>query len=824
MEVIVSAILEYDYDEDYEYELRVPSASKCKSASFPGVQQSRANPLMCLSLRNGGHWLCVSLCMWLAGLVVEASDPPTGSGQSVDEEDREFWAFRRLSRARVPQPTGRDRLRSPVDAFILKELAEHQLSFSPDAQPARLVRRVYFDLIGLPPSPAEVDAYLRDAEPNAYERLIDRLLASPHFGERWGRHWLDIVGYTDLVSYDGDTTGIFGFIEDRWRYRDYVIDALNSDKPYDRFLAEQLAGDELVDWRTAERYSPDIVATLAATGFWRNAEDRSESAKEIEYKWSYLHDTMETFGTSVLGLTLRCARCHDHKHEPIPQHDYYRLLSLITPAFNVEDWKDPKQRAIPAVSRSKKAEIDTVNATINKQIAGLEAIIAGVKRARRKQLLDTKLARIPAALRADTKTALSTPAEKRTEVQRELVLEFGDRLAIKSEEIEQALTAAEKATIAGLTEKIAAHRQDLKTHGWIQAAYDVGAAPVTHLFERGEFKTPGPEVQPGFVSALSSEQTAFHNLVEALPASSGRRTALAQWLTTRDTPASALVARVIVNRIWQHLTGVGIVPTSENLGMSGAKPTHPELLDWLSVEFVENGWRIKRLIKTILMSTVYRQTSRPAEAAVIGRSPHDVDPENHLLWKSRLRRLESEVIRDAMLVASGRFNASQGGRPVPLKYRRDGVASFDMKELSTPGAKWRRSVYLFQRRVYHLTVLGVFDQPVVAGSTCRRNASAVTLQSLSMMNDELALEQAEHFADRVWHAARQSPAERIKLAFRIALSRPPDTEEIQWSAELLKQQARRYQDDGSAAGEASRKALMHLCRVLFNSSEFLYVE
>jgi hypothetical protein len=707
----------------------------------------------------------VFVLVCLTGAVAETSEP-TGGGEEVSTEDREFWAFQRLGRPPVPEVAGRAQLRSPIDAFILNRLEQHGLSLSPDAPPTRLVRRAYFDLIGLPPSPDELNAYLRDQGPQAFEQLVDRLLASPHFGERWGRHWLDVVGYTDLTSYDGDTTGIFGFIEDRWRYRDYVIDAFNSDKPYDRFLAEQLAGDELVAWRTADRYTPEIVATLAATGFWRNAEDRSESAKELEYKWGFLHNTMQTFGTSVLGLTLRCARCHDHKHEPIPQSDYYRLLSLVTPAFNVQDWKNPKQRAIPAISASKKEEIDTENAAIQKRIAELEARIKSAKDA-------------------------SKPDD---------------------------------AQIAELKEDVAELKRSLKTHGWIHAVYDVGPAPATHLFERGEFKTPGEEVQPGFVSVLSNQQTAFESFAKPVPGSSGRRAALARWLTAHDTSASALVARVVVNRVWQHLTGVGIVSTSENLGMSGAEPTHPELLDWLAAEFVENGWRIKPLIKTIMMSAVYRQASRREVETVSGANPRDVDPGNRLLWRGRLRRLESEVIRDAMLVASGRFNAALGGRPVPLKYRRDGVASFDDEKLSSAGEKWRRSVYLFQRRVYHLTVLGVFDQPTIAGSVCRRDASAVALQSLSMMNDDLALEQADHFADRVWQQAGPSPAARIELAFRIALSRPPDTQEIAWSSDLLNGQTRRYETGGSSPDEAARKSLMHLCRVLFNSSEFLYVE
>ena len=785
--------------------------------------------LQSCSDRDLDRSFCLLLWIFLAGLTAEAHAEPPATGRNVNTPGSEFWAFRRLSPVPVPELVGhhsvtRKTVRNPIDTFILRQLVKNDLSFSPDAQPARLVRRAYFDLVGLPPSPREIDVFLKDTTPNAYERLVDRLLVSPHFGERWGRHWLDVVGYTDLVSYDGDTTGIFGFIKDRWRYRDYVIDAFNDDKPYDRFLTEQIAGDELVDWRTADRYTPEIVATLAATGFWRNAEDRSESAKELEYKWSFLHNTMQTFGTGVLGLTLRCARCHDHKHEPIPQRDYYRLLSLITPAFNVKNWKDPKQRAIPSVSPSEKKAIEAANAKINKQVADQEAQLTAVKASRKQQLLAARFKTIPEPIRGDTKTALATPAKKRTTVQNYLAGKFGNTLTIKSEEVEQALTAQDKTVIAGLRQKISDLKQQVKTHGWIQAIYDVGPAPATHLLERGEFKTPGPQVRPGFISALSDESARFESFVKPVPGSSGRRTALSRWLTKRDTPASALVARVVVNRVWQHLTGVGIVPTSENLGRSGASPTHPELLDWLAAELVENGWHIKPLIKTIMMSTAYRQASRREVASVTGRDPRIFDPENHLLWRARLRRLESEVIRDAMLSTSGRFNATMGGQPVPLKYRRDGVASFDTEKLSTPGPTWRRSVYLFQRRVYHLTMQGVFDQPTIAGSVCRRNASAVALQSLSMMNDALALEQAEHFGDRIWHQAGQSPAEQIGLAFRIAVSRPPDSEETRWSSELLQQHAQRYRAAGSSADHATRKALMHLCRVLYNSSEFLYVE
>ena len=773
----------------------------------------------------GKPLLAVALLLLLPFASMDAAERADNSQKDTAAEDTAFWAFRPLTSPPVPRQAVRDQsLRNPIDAFILRALTRQGLSFSPDAAPSQLMRRVHFDLTGLPPSPAETRSYVTDTAADAYERLVDRLLSSPHFGERWGRHWLDVVGYTDLVSYDGDTTGIFGFITDRWRFRDYVIDSFNADKPYDRFLAEQLAGDELVDWRNASEYTPEIVATLAATGFWRNAEDRSESAKELEYKWSFLHNTMQTFGTGVLGLTLRCARCHDHKHEPIPQQDYYRLLSLITPAFNVKNWKNPKQRAIPSISAAQKKTQDAANAAIAKQVIDEEKRIAAVRETRKQQLLAARLKSIPEPIRADTQAAIAATAKTRTQIQIYLAEKFGPTLTVKKDDVEKALTPEDKSAIARGHQKLASLKQQVQSHGWIQAIYDVGPPPATHLLERGEFKTPGPEVKPGFLSVLSSESTAFASLAKPVAGSSGRRFALARWLTQRDTPAAGLVARVVVNRTWQHLTGLGIVPTSENLGMSGDAPTHPELLNWLAAELVANRWQIKPLIKTIMMSTTYRQASRREGMPTAEPNPQTIDPGNRLLWRARLRRLESEVIRDAMLATSDRFNSTMGGQPVPLKYRRDGVASFDTDKLPTAGSPWRRSVYLFQRRVYHLTMQGVFDQPTIAGSVCRRNASAVALQSLSMLNDGLALEQAEQFAHRVWQQARRSSADRIRLAFRIALTRPPDEQEARWSAELLQQHAKRYRQSGSTNDEAGRKALMHLCRVLFNSSEFLYVE
>lgn len=783
---------------------------------------------------------------WIASGLM-ATESPDATVSSVTAEDRAFWSFRSLSRPAVPEVRGQPR--TLIDSFIFAKLEGQNLSLASESDPRRLVRRLYFDLLGLPPSPQELEAFLADTASDAYDRLVDRLLASIHFGERWARHWLDTVGYTDTVSYDGDTNFVPGFIKGRWRYRDYVVDSLNADKPYDQFLTEQIAGDELVSWRDDAPFDDEVVSMLAATGFWRNSEDRSDSAKEVVYKWSILHETMQTFGTSVLGLTLRCARCHSHKHEPIPQEDYYRLLSLITPAFNIEKWKAPKERALPALSAADKAKIDARNAAIEKENEELTKQAKAVRDARLKIMRDAKIATVPEADRQALRIALDAKVQERTPKQATLVQHYAEQIDVTKEELEKGLSDTERANVQGLEAKVAEGKKRLQDHGWIQAVYDVGSPPATHLLKRGDFTRLGREVEPGFLTVL--EETVVKPKIVPLPASSGRRTALAKWLTKPETPAAALVARVIVNRVWQHLMGVGIVASSENLGVSGSRPTHPELLEWLASEFVEGGWRIKPLVRQIVTSAVYRQTSRRDldSRADDEADPLQVDPGNQLLWQARLRRLESEAIRDSMLVTAGVFDSKMGGPPVPIFYKKDGLASYDMDKMRTPTAKWRRTLYLFQRRVYHMTLMGVFDQPSVAGSTCRRASSAVALQSLTLLNDDVAMELAEEFGKRVYASAGSSVEEQIETAFACALGRSPDDAEREWSADLLRQQTQVYREavedvaaasnTGGALGESgeskndrqpegsqgpAEKALMHLCRVLFNSSEFLYIE
>jgi hypothetical protein len=559
-----------------------------------------------------------------------------------------------------------------------------------------LIRRATLDLLGLPPSPEEVDTFVNDTHVDAYERLIDRLLASPHFGARAGRHWLDGAGYVDVTGGDNDAATV-KLGENKWRYRDYVIRAFNDDVPFARFLTEQIAGDELADWRSMKTFDDRTRQLLIATGFLRTAGDDTDENElnTLDIRHSILQRTGEVLANNLLGLTLNCAKCHDHKYEPITQRDYYQLLGLLQPAFNPANWLQPKQRLV-------------------------------------------------------------------------------------------------------------------KDAAWgnLQVVCDAGPPTPTYLLKRGNHDRPGPEVAPGFLSVLcASEAASVLGPTKAEGKTSGRRVALARWLTDFQSPAGGLVLRVRVNRIWSHLFGKGLVETCDNLGVTGAKPTHPELLEWLAAEFAANDGRLKPLLKTLMMSTVYRQMSADSspEAARI-------DPDNRLLWRQRLRRLESEVVRDAILAVSGQLDRSAGGAPVPVETRPDGSFVVREKDQPTPTSKWRRSVYLLARRNYHPTLLGVFDQPNLTTNCACRTPSAVVLQSLTMLNDGFVLEQADYLAQRVARCA-STPQGQIDAAFRIVLSRPPRPRESEWCADLLRRHAQRY---------PAQQALAHLCHTLLNTSEFLY--
>jgi hypothetical protein len=438
---------------------------------------------------------------------------------------------------------------------------------------------------------------------------------------------------------------------------------------------------------------------------------------------------------------------------------------------------------------------------------------------------------LPEPIRADTLAALDVAVDKRNAVQKYLAEKFSKTLAVNTQEVTAVLSATDRAMAEKLNKQLSDLDKNRKSFGRLQALYDVGPPPPTYLLKRGNHETPGREVEPGFPAALSDPGRSDPIRV-SVPAAetSGRRTALAQWLTRPGSRAAALLARVLVNRLWQHVFGQGLVPTPENFGRSGEPPSHPELLEWLADELARSGWRIKPMLKMMMTSTAYRQASRqlpPARDSNNGggrADPEIVDPGNTLLWKMRLRRLEAEIIRDSVLAVSGRLNLAMGGPPVLVRILGDGMVVVDDKAVPDAKDRERRSVYLLFRRAYNVSMLAVFDQPLVAVNCSRRDAAAVPLQSLTMMNDAFVSQQAAHFADRVARTAGTSREKAIGVAFRLALSRLPSGAERAVCAELLDRQAAAFRQTKLPPAEADHKALVQLCHTLLNTSEFLYAE
>ena len=751
----------------------------------------------------------------------------------LSRADREYWAFRALAPQEPPRVRQGERVRTPVDAFLLEKLEERGIGFSADADRLFLMRRLYLDLIGLPPSPEEVDAFLADSSPLAYEQLVERLLASPHFGERWGRHWLDEAGYTDTLGGDNDFVsgkqplGVPG----KWKYRDYVIDAINRDKPYDRFVTEQLAGDELVDWRAASEFSPAMSRLLQATGFLRVAADdtNQDVLNTPDIRYGVLQRTVQTFASNVMGLTVGCAQCHDHKYDPISQLDYYRLTAVFTPAYNPQQWLQPDDRSLPEASPLEKESIDRANRRLDLRIKPFRRKLNALYHPYKQRLTDERLAQVPEVIREDLRIALKSFENELRPPERYLKEKFEPVVVPSEEQIQALLSPQELARASRLKSRIAALERHRRTYGTLQATVDTGPPPPTYFLIRGNYLTPGPEVEPGMPAVLTDpggEALQFEN--GAAGRSSGRRLALARRLTEPDSRAAALVARVRVNRVWQRLFGEGIVATSDNLGRNGARPTHPELLEWLADGFVSGAWQVKPLVRLLVASTAYRQRSRlpgPGDTAVQRqqvRKAMDVDPGNDLLWRMPLRRLESEAIRDSIMAVSGKLSRTMGGAAIRLDGKADGMVTVSIPDLAHPGDRWRRSLYLVGRRNYNLTVLSVFDQPKLSMNCIRRDTSAAVLQTLVLLNDAFLLEQARFFAGRVSRLARD-PGQRIELAFRLALARRPSREELSWSRELLEREARRRLATSAGPEAADIEALASLCQMILNSNEFLHV-
>ncbi len=738
----------------------------------------------------------------------------------VTASDRQRWAFRAPLASAPPKVETPSAVRTSIDAFLLAALESQGLTYSTEAPRQTLLRRAYFDLWGLPPTPEQAAEFLADERPDAYERLLDRLLESPRYGQRWGRFWLDAAGYVDTTGkdYRADTVS---FSPGIWRYRDYVIDSFNADKPWNRFLTEQLAGDELYDWRNAEQFSPEMLETLVATGYLRTVLDATD--EDISDRPADRYDTLfallDKVSRSAVGLTLSCARCHSHKYDPIPQRDYYRFLTLFSAAYNPSDWIQPKKRLLYTVSPAEKKRIDAHNEAVDANIANLTDEVEEISTPYRDALFEAKLKEVPSADREDLRIAFAAIAKDRSVVQQELVKKFGSIVEVSDEEISGVASPGHKERLSQLRRDIAEWKANRTALERVQALWDGGSLPTVRLLQRGSVESPGPAVKPGFLSVLcSAEEPCL-----ATPSSNragettGYRLALAEWLTD---PKHPLTARVIVNRIWQHHFGTGIVATPDNFGSNGSPPSHPELLDWLAVDFVKHGWRVKRLHKMIMLSTVYRQSSSRADNAAGERAAIE-DPDNRLLWRMPLRRLEAEALRDSILAVGGNLDDSLGGPPVELDHQPDGL------QVAVAEGAHRRSVYLTARRTWSLTFMGTFDFPNIDTTCTRRAPSATPLQSLTMMNSNFVMENAGAVARRVldFQVGRPTDLETLaRAAYSSILTREPSSEEIALARDHLENQQRLYVRANAPTEEALAKSVESLAHMLISSNEFLYVD
>ena len=764
-----------------------------------------------------------------------------------------LWPFQKPAKHQPPTTRNPAWARNPIDAFILRKLEESALAPASPASPRMLARRLYFDLIGMAPSPEEMTVFLEDRSSDAYEKLIDRLLADPRYGERWARHWLDLVRYGETSGLEGD-----GAIGNAWRYRDWVIDAFNADMPYDRFVLLQLAGADEHS-KTRNNYSPDVQGHVPL-GFLRLAPwDRSNLVAE-EVRQNYLAEVTSTTGSVFLGLTVGCARCHDHKYDPIPQKDYYRFQAFFN-SIQVDNAEIPYKDKVFAGRAAQKIkeyeellktgperkELDELESTLlTKLIAARTRRATGeltkndlrLELRRKGQAIFTReeqqkheelLGAANRTLDPEEKEALDTYER---ELLRRLatgyarpgsnpsarfeVLTFEDVRAEagKKYSSENAFTQEELERHAMLSSKLDVIRRRLER--WKPVALSVKNVPgppagpmiaPTRVLIRGDYRQPGEAVEPGFPSFITGnvEPAVLETDRYRQYPTRGWRMTLAKWIVNPENP---LTARVMVNRLWQHHFGRGIVATASDFGKNGERPTHPELLDWLAAKFIEEGWSIKAMHRLMLTSNTYRQATENATIAA-----NNQDPDNRLLWRFRRRRLEAEAIRDSILFVSGRLNSERGGPSVfpPLP---DDLADF-ARYGRTGGLMWepnekdedahRRSIYIFQRRSLPLPMMAAFDALPFSEPCEGRISTTTPLQALSMMNGNLVHEESEYLARRVKRESGGARADQICRLFEIVLSRPPSPDELHKFSEF----------EGK---------LDALCRVLLNSNEFLYID
>lgn len=702
----------------------------------------------------------------LAGALA-AAFAETGQKKEFSPIQKKWWAFQPVKA--TPGAT--------IDSLLLAKMAEKGVTPNPKADKVTLLRRATLVLTGLPPTPEQTQAFLNDSAPNAFEKVIDQLLASPQYGERWARHWLDLARYADSEGFKADETR-----PNVWRYRDYVIKSFNADKPYDRFVKEQIAGDEL--------YPNDLDAKVAV-GFNRHFPDESNAANIRQRRQELLFDITDTTGSVFLGLTYGCAKCHDHKFDPILHKDYYRLQ-----AFYANTVIDDERILMPGPEldayKAQKAEWESKTAAIRAEMQTL----LGVPR---KKKFDDRLSRFPEEIQ---ETITMEPA-KRSPLQWHMFVKAKAQVTFTDAECAAALKGAEAKRFAELKKELAGFDAMKPAEPpMAQSLADLSTgAPKTHVLKSGNFEAPMDEVAPGFLSILDPSDA---------DVSHGRRTALANWL---GSPTNPLTARVMVNRVWQQYFGRGLVETENDFGTQGILPTHPALLDWLATEFKARNWSLKALHRLIVTSATYRQASRARSDLEI------VDPVNRLLARQSRLRLDAEVVRDVALAASGLLEPKLGGPPV-YPPQPDGVMNLgqvrrEWKPSEGPD-RHRRGLYTHFWRATPHPALAVFDAADGFSACTRRLRSNTPLQALTLLNDRQFFELAGALADRIEREGGPDEAARINFAFKVCLSRTPTADEARRVSELLRQVQR---PEGDSPAATPREAWVTVARVLLNLDE-----
>lgn len=740
---------------------------------------------------------------WLVLSIVAIGGSQDGASVRAQETGHSgHWAFQPVTRPRLPATRFAVRVRTPIDAFVFKRLETAGLRPRPAASRAMLHRRVTLDLLGIPPTPAEQQRFSLDNADGAWDRLVERLLARPEFGERWARHWLDVARYGESNGYERDGTK-----PNAWRFRDYVIDAFNSDLPFDRFLTEQLAGDEI----PGSNARTQIATTFLRLGTWDD-----EPADPFADRYDQLDDVLGTTASAFMGLTLRCARCHDHKFEPLSQEDYYGILAVFTPLKRPEKIKSATHREEFDREVGSEAELAAFrdgNKQADEELERLSTLLSKLVAPVRQRVLRTALAGDDKKLPPDTATAFRTEKTKRNDAQKELVKQHAKAL---DRRIDEALTDAgrgERSRLIAEIARVIAARPPKPPRAYIWYE-DTSKAGETRLFKRGDPYQPTLVVKPDVPTVLRGGPI---EPLKPLAQSSGRRLWLSRWMTSRSNP---LVARVFVNRVWQHLLGEGLVTSESDFGEMGDVPHHQDLLDWLAADLIESGWQVKRLLKQIVISAVYRMdTKHDAVAAA-------ADPEERLLWRFRQRRLDAEAFRDSVLAVSGQLNGMMRGPSIYPVLPKAVLAG-----QSRPGSGWgnaeardkgRRSVYIFSKRSLAVPELALLDAPNSTDSCSQRAVSTTGPQALTFLNGHFMNSGASGLAGRLLLEAGAEADDQIELAFQLVLCRTPSSEERDLSKEFLRAQASLPTGDSRAVDDSARRSLEAFCLVLLNTNEFAY--